>query len=359
MSETYRVSAAIVTYNRLSLLQEALDAVEQQFGAHLAHIIIINNHSTDGTTEWLQSLTDPRFIIKNLADNLGGAGGFHLAVKTFGEETTDDAIWLMDDDTIPQPNALHHLVKFMVSHPKTGFVTSNVRWQTPNGKPSWMNVVSPRSFFWVENMINGQNAVEVVNATFVSVLIPRNIVAQIGLPQQEYFIWGDDIEYTNRAADVYRGYFLPESVVVHKSSVNARPGDIRQETDRARLWRYGYEFRNHLLTMRRANGRKAMLKLALKTLVQQTWTLLQPGNVYRWRKLGLVWTGTWRGLWFNPPKTYLTNQTPTYVRSITKIEQYRASLMAQGHQEVARWDNEKVEALLIEELGSAAMSRQG
>ncbi|OQJ74480.1 hypothetical protein BMS83_09665 [Leuconostoc pseudomesenteroides] len=50
-----KVSAAIVTYNRLDLLKESLGAVLGQT-KYLNHVIVINNKSNDGTKEYLSSL---------------------------------------------------------------------------------------------------------------------------------------------------------------------------------------------------------------------------------------------------------------------------------------------------------------
>ena len=145
-------------------------------------------------------------IVYNSEENLGGAGGFNKAVRLFAEETQDDYVWLMDDDTIAEPDALKYLVDFITENDHVGFVNSVVRWGSRDGHPSWMNVPAPRAFTWQYHMHQENPGIEVVNSTFVSVLFSRKTVAMVGLPQKEYFIWGDDMEYTNRIADVKRGY---------------------------------------------------------------------------------------------------------------------------------------------------------
>ena len=83
------VTAAIVTYNRVDLLKESLSAVLNQTD-YLNHVIVVNNKSTDETAEYLATVTDPRVIVYNSEENLGGAGGFNKAVRLFAEETQDD-----------------------------------------------------------------------------------------------------------------------------------------------------------------------------------------------------------------------------------------------------------------------------
>nr|WP_248705776.1 glycosyltransferase family 2 protein [Convivina sp. LMG 32447] len=316
MSKT--VSAAIVTYNRLELLKESLAAVLAQ-SDYLSHVIVVNNKSTDGTAEYLDQLDDPRLVIYNSPDNLGGAGGFNQAVKLFANELDDDFIWLMDDDTVVEPDALKYLVEFMEEHPQTSFVNSQVRWGALDGNPSWMNVTAPRGFTWALNLDRENPGVEVVNATFVSVMFSRQMVGMVGLPQKEYFIWGDDMEYTNRLADVYRGYTVINSIAVHKSKENTLPGDIIRERDASRLWRYRYEYRNRVLTARRIS-KKDMFRTFFGIYCHDLLRVMLKRQVaFRFRKIGMVSWGGIRGLFFNPEIEYAADLQRTKPRSINKL----------------------------------------
>ena len=69
------INCVVVTYNRLCLLQENILALKQQtFPLH--KIFIINNCSTDGTHEFLDSLSnDSQMEIIHLPENKGGAWG--------------------------------------------------------------------------------------------------------------------------------------------------------------------------------------------------------------------------------------------------------------------------------------------
>lgn len=314
-----KVSAAIVTYNRLELLKESLAAVLNQTD-YLSHVIVINNMSNDGTGEYLNSLDDDRLVVFHSQENLGGAGGFNQAVRMFMTDTEDDFVWLMDDDTIAQPDALKYMVDFANANAPVGFVNSLVRWGSLDGRPSWMNVQGPRVFAWPMHLNDVENpGMEVVNSSFVSVMIPREIVEMVGLPQKEYFIWGDDIEYTNRIADIHRGYTATRSVVVHKSKENTMPGDIVREEDENRLWRYEYEFRNRMLTARRIKKRdmlnvaKAGIRFDLRAV------LLAKGVKFRLKKAGMIIKGTWHGFFFNPEIQFVPGMKNYDVRSINDL----------------------------------------
>src|SRR5580692_151783 len=88
-----RVCAVLVTYNRLALLKEAVAAVRQQ-SRKADFMVIVDNGSTDGTSEWLAASagSDVRIITQ---PNLGGSGGFHTGMQA-GFETGADWLWCMD-----------------------------------------------------------------------------------------------------------------------------------------------------------------------------------------------------------------------------------------------------------------------
>ena len=108
MTEELRIAAAVVTYNRKELLAECVGALLEQ--TYPVDILIIDNASTDGTRQELEELIcQGKVQYINTGANLGGAGGFHVAVKE-ALIRKYDYICLMDDDTIPEKDALSALV---------------------------------------------------------------------------------------------------------------------------------------------------------------------------------------------------------------------------------------------------------
>src|SRR3989339_336534 len=109
----YKIAAVVVTFNRLTLLQECIESLRNQTHT-LDEIIIVNNSSTDGTLEWLNAQKDLTVITQ---ENSGSAGGQHTGIKTAYEKGYD-WIWCMDDDAEPELNALEELTKFLSDNHK-------------------------------------------------------------------------------------------------------------------------------------------------------------------------------------------------------------------------------------------------
>ena len=236
------VSAVIVTFNRLTLLKEVIESLQTQ-DTKLSHIIVVDNNSKSDTQEYLTSLGNQIEYVR-LPENIGGAGGFNKGVRYFMEHTTDDFVWLMDDDTVVHPDTLTELLKFADKQDQFGFLSSDVRWT--DGHRALMNQPAPMNRLKVipEDQVE---PVQLQNATFVSLLVKREVVKKIGLPITEFFIWGDDIEYTERAGRVAPGYFVPSAKVTHKMAENV--GSSLLIDNENRTPRYFYRRNRALLRM--------------------------------------------------------------------------------------------------------------
>src|SRR3974390_3110914 len=109
-----RAIAAVVTYNRRALLLEALAAVQAQTRAPDA-VIVVDNASTDGTAAAVRAHF-PAVHLAELTRNTGGAGGFAYGMAQ-ALDGAADLIWLMDDDTVPEPGALAALLAARGGYP--------------------------------------------------------------------------------------------------------------------------------------------------------------------------------------------------------------------------------------------------
>ncbi len=100
-----RVVAVVVTWNRRELLQESLAAVLSQT-LPPAQVVVVDNASTDGTTELLDADYGHLDVV-HLTRNTGGAGGFAAGIER-ALTHRPDLVWLLDDDTVrarPRPSA--------------------------------------------------------------------------------------------------------------------------------------------------------------------------------------------------------------------------------------------------------------
>lgn len=72
-------------------------------------VLLVDNASTDGTADYIKTLAMPGLVCRNPGENLGGAGGFAYGIRA-AVELGCEAVWIMDDDTLPEPDALAALL---------------------------------------------------------------------------------------------------------------------------------------------------------------------------------------------------------------------------------------------------------
>ena len=234
-----RVGIVVVTFNRLALLKEAIDSLRNQTYLN-RDIVVVNNGSTDGTLEWLNSQKDLIIITQQ---NLGGAGGFFTGMKYVAEHNYDYC-WIMDDDVVCHSDALQELVNAYDKKPNIGFVCSKVIGINgcPMNTPTVDDRPSSNGDADFTDLIT-ESMIKVKTATFVSVLCSVKTIKEVGLPYKEFFIWGDDTEYTNRISLHHECYMVCKSVVVHKRAIQG-PLFFETETNPLRQKMYFYMMRN-------------------------------------------------------------------------------------------------------------------
>lgn len=235
--EPIRVTAVVPTYNRRDLLRECLDAVAAQTFP-VDDVLVLDNASTDGTSVMLQD-DYPDVAVVRLSENEGAGGGL---VRGLAGASTGSAshFWIMDDDTIPARDALERLVDavYDLAPERPALMVSRALWTDgrlhPENKPVPRADRKHRALAAIE-----RGLVEIRYASWVSVLLDRKALERRGPPISSYFIWGEEIEFTARLLRYETGYWVPNSVVLHKSAT-AVSGALSSSE------RYYYDVRNKL-----------------------------------------------------------------------------------------------------------------
>ena len=192
------VCAVVVTYNRKNLLRECLQAIRRQT-RRPDHVLVVDNASTDGTAEMLRE-EFPEVDVLHLTKNEGGAGGFHEGMKK-AYKMGFDWIWVMDDDGCPLPNTLEALINLRESRFlfRGCLVCSKenpsiLAFGLPDRKGNFLERVQEvYANYGKDGFVDG------FANPFNGVLLHRQVVEKIGLPNREFFIWGDEVEYFLRA----------------------------------------------------------------------------------------------------------------------------------------------------------------
>jgi GT2 family glycosyltransferase len=249
------VAAVVVTRNRPALLKRCLAAIDSQ--TYPASQLVVVDNASDAPTQELLSFEagrrDGSFHLIRLEENTGGAGGFHVGMRACLSLPCTH-MWLMDDDCEPDSEAVAELIAATAIVGEDAVLGGNV--VDLNGESINVQSISQRL---------GKNCVpqyplyladgllEMGVLTFVSFLVSVDLVRKVGLPLKEFFIWGDDTEYSRRLARFTRLYQVGKSKTKHLKSGDASQS-IFKEQDRDKIAQYHWFYRNRLFVNLKYDG---------------------------------------------------------------------------------------------------------
>ena len=288
-----KIIAVVVTFNRLDLLKECIGALLAQ-SKKPDEIIVVNNGSTDGTLEWLESVEGLQVITQ---DNTGSAGGQNTGFKEAYNRGAD-WIWCMDDDVVPKTNALEKLVEASEKNPDAGFLSSLVVGDdnTPMNIPI-INMKKNKNHYagWADKL--AKQMIKVKYSTFVSLFVNRAAIERVGFPIKDFFIWNDDYEFTARISQHFENFLVANSEVLHKRVIQAPPGIVIEE-NKNRIPNYFYLYRNKSFVRKRYEGTIPYLDF-LSGAFSTFWVSLFKGK-HKLLKAKTIVRGVVSGFFFNP-----------------------------------------------------------
>jgi rhamnopyranosyl-N-acetylglucosaminyl-diphospho-decaprenol beta-1,3/1,4-galactofuranosyltransferase len=199
-------------------------------------VIVVDNASLD-QTESMVKVGYPAVNYIKLAENLGSAGGYYEGIRRAVESS--DFIYTLDDDVCLKPDTLSEIVNgFQLlekSLPSRIGAVRSVGEGHPEDVPTKLDICPWRG-----------------------TLFKTSIVREAGLPSPDYFIYGEDMEYSLRLAKRgYCFYWIPASVCQERH--RNRDGKTHAEIFGRRNMRYQdsfrlyYAFRNEILIYRQYN----------------------------------------------------------------------------------------------------------
>ncbi len=117
------ISVIIPTYNRAKYLPRALESVLTQTHKDL-ELIIVDDASSDSTTEYLKSITDPRFSVIKHNNNLGVSAARNTGIKA----AKNKWIAFLDSDDEWLTYKLQKQIELINAHPHIKIIHSNEQW---------------------------------------------------------------------------------------------------------------------------------------------------------------------------------------------------------------------------------------
>ena len=223
------VVSVVLNWNGWERTVSCLSALSQVQYPRLT-MIVVDNGSTDHSPDRIRERF-PGLAVLETGKNLGFAGGNNVGIR-HAMQLGADYIWLLNNDAEPAPNALNELIKIAESNPLVGEVGSVLVDPGPLGViQAWGG---GRASYWLG--YNRESRVQQANDWFdyltaASVLVRVGAFHEVGLLDERYFLYWEDVDFSFRLRA--RGWKLAVaegSIVRHQKG--ASTGSSRASRDR-------------------------------------------------------------------------------------------------------------------------------
>ncbi len=226
----FDISVCIVTLNARDYLRDCLDSIESSASNLKVEVIVVDNHSSDGTLEMLEKEFDWVKVIKNEA-NEGFARPTNKALRL----AKGRYYLLLNPDTLVLDDALQVLSNFLEAHPEIGVCgpkalnrdgTMQKACRRGVSRPwavftyfSGLSTIFPHSKLlggYLLNYIDEDAIHEVDGVSGSCMLIRREVTEAIGFLDERYFAYQEDADFCFRAKKAgWKVYYCPEAKITH------------------------------------------------------------------------------------------------------------------------------------------------
>jgi GT2 family glycosyltransferase len=200
-------------------------------------VVVVDNASEDGSEARLWAL-HPDVTLLQSGANLGFAGGNNVGLR-YALEHGAEYVWLLNNDTLVEPDALTYLVEKMQRESELGLCGSTLIYESRRDTVQalggarynrWLGSVrhigqhQPRTQAVDEGAVQGQ----LDYLIGASMLASRAFLETVGLLQEDYFLYFEELDWAARARGRFRLGYAARSIVYHKE------GSSIGGTDRAK-----------------------------------------------------------------------------------------------------------------------------
>jgi N-acetylglucosaminyl-diphospho-decaprenol L-rhamnosyltransferase len=240
------LAIVIVNYNVCALLQRCLESVLAANGELHLVVCVVDNCSTDGSSEMVRRDFPQVKLISN-RENVGYPAANNQGLIALGVTATAPAqhtryALLLNPDTELPPGALTELVGYMDTHPDVGVV--GPRLVLPDGRldpacrrafptpavsfyrMAGLSRLFPRSRrFGRYNMsfLDENKTAEVDSVVGAFMLVRTAALEGVGLMDDRFWMYGEDLDWAKRIKDAgWRVVYHPAVTVLHVKRASSR-----------------------------------------------------------------------------------------------------------------------------------------
>lgn len=232
------LSVVILNYNTRELTRTCLDTVfASALGSYTMEVIVCDNGSSDGSVEMIRT-EFPRVILIENRKNLGFAAGNNPGIR----RAKGRYVLLLNTDTEVPKDTLRVMLRYMDDHPEVGVSTCKLLLSDGSMDPAchrgfptpWaaFTYMSKLERLFPKTRLFGEyhqgykdlatiHEVDCIVGAFF--LVRRDVIASVGLLDEDYFMYGEDIDWCYRIRKAgWPIMFNPTVTILHKKKQSGR-----------------------------------------------------------------------------------------------------------------------------------------
>jgi hypothetical protein len=313
------LTVVIVNYRTPDLTISTLASLERDLEPGRVEVVVVDNHSQDDAAgqigRWIKdNQLDDRIHLIAATHNGGFSAGNNIGIQAIAAEN----YLLLNSDTLMRPGAIKCLLECTKQYPQAGLISPRLEWTDGKPQQSCFRFHTPISEFiyaaktgfiasWFANYVVAHPVQPEFGSydwtSFACVLIRREVLDAIGLLDDSYFMYFEDVDFCRRVQQAgWTVMNVPQAHVVHLRG-GSSPLKSRVKL-RKRLPRYFYESRTRYF--HKWYGRSGLLAAnllwTLGFVISSVREMLSAS--YRANAAASQWRDIWINFW-QPGKPYI------------------------------------------------------
>lgn len=221
-----KVSIILVNYNGYIDTVECVKSLKD-IAYDNYEIIIVDNGSAEDFLKLKKTYIEDDVIVINSGDNLGFSGGNNVGIK-YAIENKTDYILLLNNDTIVESDFLNYMVDDCLNNNDNIVVANKIMYLKEKSKiwyggGSFSSITSRTIAYGIneEDIGKCNLKMKVSFASGCCMLIPVEVIQNIGFMNEEFFLYCEDTDYCQRIQNAgYMIIYEPKSKIYHKVSAS-------------------------------------------------------------------------------------------------------------------------------------------
>lgn len=218
----------IVTYNSAETIGACLTSIVLSRLAEPVRIIVIDNHSSDGTCAIIKNWHEKDLHLIINKQNVGFAKAVNQGLTAAASHTDTQYFLLLNPDASLHPDALSRMIEHSRQHPRIGLLSplvlsanDHIPWFS-GGRIHWLSQRTTHESIPSSPVNLPTPTYYLTPTTYLTgccLLLTRPLYDTIGGLDERYFLYYEDVDYSHRTlAAGYQGTIVPEAVCYHKES---------------------------------------------------------------------------------------------------------------------------------------------